>query len=84
VNAEKRHALIHRLAAWIVHCSAGIGRTGAFLAIDIGMRQLEHTRRADVIQIIIAMRKDRGGMVQHSEQAAFVHDVLAEFVVWAL
>lgn len=66
---------------WIVHCSAGIGRTGTFIAIDIGMKLLLTTGRCDVIDIIRNLRKDRGGMVQHSEQALFVFTTLKRFIV---
>lgn len=61
---------------WIVHCSAGIGRTGAFLALDLGSRQLEHTGRADVVALVQTLRQDRGGMVQTAGQAGFVHGAL--------
>eukprot|EP00049_Salpingoeca_infusionum_P018830 m.358959 g.358959 ORF g.358959 m.358959 type:complete len:2697 (+) comp18357_c0_seq1:279-8369(+) len=64
---------------WIVHCSAGVGRTGTFLACDMGMQQLRHTGRTDVCEIIRALRKDRCAMVQHPEQAEFSHRVLVEF-----
>ena len=37
---------------WTVHCSAGIGRTGAFLAIDLGVRKLEQGEEINVIDII--------------------------------
>ena len=37
---------------WTVHCSAGIGRTGAFLAIDLGVRTMEQGEEVNVIDII--------------------------------
>ena len=64
---------------WVVHCSAGIGRTGTFLAIDQGIQQLHSTGVADVITIIRKLREDRGGMVQHLDQAEFVHRVLVKY-----
>lgn len=64
---------------WIVHCSAGVGRTGTFMTIDIGIRQLQHTGKADVNDIIRALRRDRCAMVQHPEQAAFAHLALTEY-----
>lgn len=61
---------------WIVHCSAGIGRTGTFIAIDIGARQLRVSGGTDVLKLIQALREDRGGMVQTDAQAEFVHGAL--------
>ena len=43
---------------WTVHCSAGIGRTGAFLAIDLGVRTMEQGEEVNVIDII-----SKGGLV---------------------
>eukprot|EP00039_Didymoeca_costata_P018872 m.335334 g.335334 ORF g.335334 m.335334 type:complete len:902 (-) comp17572_c0_seq1:991-3696(-) len=64
---------------WVVHCSAGIGRTGTFIGIDIGIYMLEGTGQADVMEIIRMMRSCRGGMVQVEEQAEFVHRCLSEY-----
>ena len=66
---------------WVVHCSAGIGRTGSFIAVDHGLRQFETTGTVDVLDIVSKIRKDRGGMVQHAEQAEFVHRTLKQYVV---
>lgn len=63
----------------IVHCSAGIGRTGCLLAVLNGIRQLNSERRVDVLGIVCNMRLNRGGMVQNSEQYELVHKVLAVF-----
>lgn len=64
---------------WIIHCSAGIGRTGTFIAIDHGIRQFQTSGVVDVIEIIKLLRKDRGGMVQHREQAEFVQQCLENY-----
>jgi len=64
---------------WLVHCSAGIGRTGTVIGIDHGIQLLRKQGKAGVLDIIKNLRKCRGGMVQHPEQAQFVQTVLARF-----
>uniref|UniRef100_A0AAR2LVV4 protein-tyrosine-phosphatase n=1 Tax=Pygocentrus nattereri TaxID=42514 RepID=A0AAR2LVV4_PYGNA len=61
----------------IVHCSAGIGRTGCFIATTIGCRQLRLEGVVDVLSIICHLRADRGGMIQTGEQYEFVHHALS-------
>ena len=61
-------------APWIVHCSAGIGRTGTFIAIDHGIQQLEENGTTDVVEIVRRLRIDRGGMVQHTGVPGDMHD----------
>lgn len=61
----------------IVHCSAGIGRTGCFIATSIGCRQLREEGVVDALNIVCQLRVDRGGMVQTSEQYEFVHHALS-------
>ncbi|XP_070200024.1 receptor-type tyrosine-protein phosphatase R-like [Littorina saxatilis] len=63
----------------VVHCSAGIGRTGCFVGISIGIRQLREEHSVDVLGIVCGMRLDRGGMVQTHEQYDFVHQALLEY-----
>ncbi|XP_040265842.1 receptor-type tyrosine-protein phosphatase R [Bufo bufo] len=60
-----------------VHCSAGIGRTGCFIATSIGCCQLREEGVVDVLGIVCKLRMDRGGMVQTSEQYQFVHHALS-------
>ncbi|TRZ03679.1 hypothetical protein DNTS_033760 [Danionella cerebrum] len=62
-----------------VHCSAGIGRTGCFIASSIGCHQLEQTGEVDILKIICQLRTDRGGMIQTEEQYEFVHHALSLF-----
>ncbi|XP_078129180.1 receptor-type tyrosine-protein phosphatase R [Sander vitreus] len=61
----------------IVHCSAGIGRTGCFIATTIGCRQLQLEGVVDVLSITCRLRADRGGMIQTGEQYEFVHHALS-------
>ncbi|XP_063802427.1 tyrosine-protein phosphatase non-receptor type 5 [Pseudophryne corroboree] len=63
----------------IVHCSAGIGRTGCFIATTILCKQLKNEGAADILRTTCQLRLDRGGMIQTSEQYQFVHHVLSLF-----
>lgn len=60
-----------------VHCSAGIGRTGCFLAILNGIHQLRTNYNVDVLAIVCSLRLNRGGMVQTAEQYELIHRVLS-------
>ncbi|XP_043855856.1 tyrosine-protein phosphatase non-receptor type 7 isoform X3 [Dromiciops gliroides] len=61
----------------VVHCSAGIGRTGCFIATRIGCQQLKARGEVDILSIVCQLRLDRGGMIQTSEQYQFLHHTLA-------
>ncbi|XP_042538288.1 LOW QUALITY PROTEIN: tyrosine-protein phosphatase non-receptor type 7 [Dipodomys spectabilis] len=61
----------------VVHCSAGIGRTGCFIAIRIGCQQLKARGEVDILGIVCQLRLDRGGMIQTAEQYQFLHHTLA-------
>lgn len=63
----------------IVHCSAGIGRTGCLIAILNGIKQLSNEQKVDVLGIVCNMRLNRGGMVQNSEQYELIHKVLCVY-----
>ncbi|XP_026568716.1 tyrosine-protein phosphatase non-receptor type 7 isoform X3 [Pseudonaja textilis] len=63
----------------VVHCSAGIGRTGCFIATQIGCQQLKDKGEVDILGIVCQLRIDRGGMIQTSEQYQFVHHILAMY-----
>uniref|UniRef100_A0A8C6UMY3 protein-tyrosine-phosphatase n=1 Tax=Neogobius melanostomus TaxID=47308 RepID=A0A8C6UMY3_9GOBI len=61
----------------IVHCSAGIGRTGCFIATSILCKQLRTEGVVDILKTTCQLRLDRGGMIQTCEQYQFVHHVLS-------
>ncbi|CAG9861762.1 unnamed protein product [Phyllotreta striolata] len=75
---EARRKSIENLKApVVVHCSAGIGRTGCFLAILNGIQQLRESGNVDVLGILCSLRMNRGGMVQTVEQYELIYRVLS-------
>jgi len=68
------------LHPWVVHCSAGIGRTGTFIGVDMGIKQLKTKCKTSVIDLVDLMRQGRGGMVQTSEQCEFIYKCLKNYV----
>ncbi|XP_073326461.1 tyrosine-protein phosphatase non-receptor type 7-like [Pagrus major] len=63
----------------IVHCSAGIGRTGCFIVGSIGCQQLRETGQVDILETVCQLRLDRGGMIQTTEQYQFLYSTLAQY-----
>ncbi|KAM5194349.1 receptor-type tyrosine-protein phosphatase U-like [Mantella aurantiaca] len=64
--------------AIIVHCSAGIGRTGTFLALDILLKMAQAVKKVNVYNCVSELRKKRVKMVQEKEQYIFLYDALLE------
>ena len=60
----------------IVHCSAGIGRTGVLIAVDVGIQGvLQGDPKVDILRTVSTLRQDRAGMVQTRDQYRFIHQV---------
>ncbi|XP_063254201.1 tyrosine-protein phosphatase non-receptor type 5 isoform X2 [Prinia subflava] len=70
-SAEEKNAPV------IVHCSAGIGRTGCFIATSVCCKQLKNEGIVDILRTACQLRLDRGGMIQTCEQYQFVHHVMS-------
>lgn len=62
----------------VVHCSAGIGRTGAFIVIDSMLRMAEKEKKIDVLGHFCRIRLQRMNMVEKFAQYRFVYQVLLE------
>ncbi|XP_031423827.1 receptor-type tyrosine-protein phosphatase T isoform X9 [Clupea harengus] len=62
----------------VVHCSAGAGRTGCFIAVDIMLDMAENEGVVDIFNCIRELRAQRVNMVQTEEQYVFVHDAILE------
>ncbi|XP_055087753.1 receptor-type tyrosine-protein phosphatase O isoform X4 [Periophthalmus magnuspinnatus] len=57
----------------IVHCSAGVGRTGTFIALDRLMQHIREHEFVDILGMVSDMRSHRLSMVQTEEQYVFIH-----------
>ncbi|CAL8393065.1 unnamed protein product [Boreogadus saida] len=62
----------------VIHCSAGVGRTGTYISIDAMMESLESERRMDIYGYIVNLRKQRCLMVQVETQYILIHQAMIE------
>uniref|UniRef100_A0A182ZNI0 protein-tyrosine-phosphatase n=1 Tax=Biomphalaria glabrata TaxID=6526 RepID=A0A182ZNI0_BIOGL len=57
----------------VVHCSAGVGRTGTFIALHNVLKDAEETNRIDFYSTLVRLRQDRIFMIQTPDQYEFLH-----------
>ncbi|KAM9762809.1 receptor-type tyrosine-protein phosphatase C isoform 2-T2 [Menidia menidia] len=62
----------------VVHCSAGVGRTGTYIGIDAMMEGLEAEGRVDIYGYVVRLRRQRCLMVQVEAQYILIHQALLE------
>lgn len=76
----------------VVHCSAGIGRTGTFVAIDVVLKRLRSLDGKDIKgaeaavsmkRLVTHLRKQRLGMVQTVQQYVFIYQALYDEITEA-
>ncbi|XP_066533998.1 tyrosine-protein phosphatase non-receptor type 14-like [Hoplias malabaricus] len=64
----------------VVHCSAGVGRTGVVILTELMISCLEHNERVEVPVMLSRLRQQRMLMVQTVSQYKFVYQVLIQFL----
>lgn len=65
----------------VTHCSAGVGRTGTFIAVDTTLRRLLEAGNIDMMSTVSHMRQERTGSVQTIAQYRFCYEAIREYVL---
>lgn len=65
----------------IVHCSAGIGRTGTFITLDISILRLEDTGLINIQSTVEKIRSQRANSIQMPDQYAFCYLAILEYAI---
>ena len=76
VKAEK----IPSYSPIVVHCSAGVGRTGTFIGLDIIMQRLKNESKINIYETVKKLRFQRMKMVQTLAQYTFLYTCAFELV----
>ncbi|XP_066137264.1 tyrosine-protein phosphatase non-receptor type 13 isoform X3 [Saccopteryx bilineata] len=67
---------IHKSGPIITHCSAGIGRSGTLICIDVVLGLISQDLEFDISDLVRCMRLQRHGMVQTEDQYIFCYQVI--------
>ncbi|WAR04710.1 PTPRK-like protein [Mya arenaria] len=65
---------------WMVHCSAGVGRTGTFIALDYLYDQGKVYEKLNVPETVNVLREQRVSLVQTKEQYLYLHEAISELL----
>ncbi|GMT24877.1 hypothetical protein PFISCL1PPCAC_16174, partial [Pristionchus fissidentatus] len=69
---------IHSTGPVLVHCSAGVGRSGSFILIDSMRKRLLNSRTLNMAAHLVHIRRQREKTVQTLEQFMFCHEVVRQ------
>ena len=78
VKMEKKmfEEKLNRNGPIVIHCSAGVGRTGTFALLDSCLEQLEKHNKVNVCNMLAHLRYHRTNIVQKETQYEFIYKIL--------
>ncbi|XP_069678301.1 receptor-type tyrosine-protein phosphatase H-like isoform X2 [Periplaneta americana] len=76
----RHHAFAAELGLILVHCSAGVGRTGTLIAVDILLQHICENKKVDIFGTVFKLRKQRMNMVQTEGQYAYIYRCIKDAV----
>lgn len=82
-HVNKIHDEINAKKPIVCHCSAGIGRTGAVIVIDVIIDRLKHHGLQcdiDVYKTVCHLRSQRSGMIQTEKQYEFLYLAIERYI----
>uniref|UniRef100_A0A8C2YRG2 Phosphatidylinositol phosphatase PTPRQ n=2 Tax=Chinchilla lanigera TaxID=34839 RepID=A0A8C2YRG2_CHILA len=75
-----RASRAHDTTPMIVHCSAGVGRTGVFIALDHLTQHINDHDFVDIYGLVAELRSERMCMVQNLAQYIFLHQCILDLL----
>ncbi|XP_062858967.1 receptor-type tyrosine-protein phosphatase epsilon isoform X2 [Trichomycterus rosablanca] len=66
----------------VVHCSAGVGRTGTFIVIDAMIDMMDTEQKVDIFAFVSKIREQRSQLVQTDMQYSFIYQALLEYYLY--
>lgn len=63
----------------VVHCSAGVGRSGTFCTIDYCIDELHEQKKVNVQRAVRKLRQQRAYAIQTDEQYEFCYRAVLEY-----
>ncbi|GAB1603058.1 tyrosine-protein phosphatase 10D-like isoform X2 [Argonauta hians] len=78
VQTVRTHMPYINTGPTLVHCSAGVGRTGTFIVIDRLLQHIQYHSEVDIFGLILELRKYRPNMVQTEDQYIYIYQCIAD------